>query len=282
MTGPIAYAQKIIEDTQRYARDLLVENDRLRGLVATLEGQRVRLEERVGNTEELLNEMDLLREYVAMLERDKRRLQDHLSTAQVELQAHRSARDELDRLRSEARQESGRHLDRYADVLARIAELARLHEACNRLHGTRERSRVLAVIQEIVAHLIGSEELLVYERTPDGTSLRLTAAFGIDPKGHEAVPLGTGRIGRAAASGKPDIGPGVADPDSAAERHLTACIPLKLDDQVTGLLAVFRLLPRKPAFEPVDHALFDMLAVHAATALCCAARAGTSANHAST
>jgi GAF domain-containing protein len=266
---PPSYVRQILDQAQRYAHELLVENDRLRMRVAAQEGQRVRLEERLGNVDDLLSEMDLLREHVATLERDKRRLQDHLSTAQVELEAHRSARDEIDRLHGEARQESIRYSERYALVESGTAALANLYAACHRLHGTRDRRRALAIIHAIVAELIGSEELLVYERAPNGTVLRLVASFGIDPKGHEGVPLGVGRVGRAAATGAPDIGATASETERAVERDLTACIPLKLDGQVTGLLAVFRLLPRKAALAPIDHALFELLATHAATALFC-------------
>jgi hypothetical protein len=38
---------------------------------------------------------------------------------------------------------------------------------------------------------------------------------------------------------------------------------------VTGAIALFRLLPQKPALEDVDHELFELLATHAATALYC-------------
>ena len=50
---------------------------------------------------------------------------------------------------------------------------------------------------------------------------------------------------------------------------LVACIPLKLDNDVTGLIAIFSLLPHKPGLEALDHELFDLLATHAATALYC-------------
>jgi hypothetical protein len=38
---------------------------------------------------------------------------------------------------------------------------------------------------------------------------------------------------------------------------------------VTGVIALFRLLPQKPRVEEADHELFDLLAVHAAMALYC-------------
>jgi hypothetical protein len=55
------------------------------------------------------------------------------------------------------------------------------------------------------------------------------------------------------------------------EAALTACLPLKLEDRVTGAIAIFRLLPQKSGLEPVDRELFDLLATHAAMALYCTA-----------
>ena len=53
------------------------------------------------------------------------------------------------------------------------------------------------------------------------------------------------------------------------EEHLSACVPLKLSGRVTGALALFRLLPQKQSFGPLDGELFDLLATQAAVALHC-------------
>jgi hypothetical protein len=49
--------------------DLAVENDRLRRLVATLEAERLRQQERTRCVEDVLDQLDSLRDYVALLER---------------------------------------------------------------------------------------------------------------------------------------------------------------------------------------------------------------------
>ncbi|HEV2721355.1 MAG TPA: diguanylate phosphodiesterase, partial [Thermoanaerobaculia bacterium] len=53
------------------------------------------------------------------------------------------------------------------------------------------------------------------------------------------------------------------------EEQLTACIPLKLDDRVVGVIGIFRLLQQKQGLEPLDFELFDLLSSHAASALFC-------------
>jgi len=50
---------------------------------------------------------------------------------------------------------------------------------------------------------------------------------------------------------------------------LTAVIPLKVEGKVTGVIAIFRLLPQKQALATVDRELFGLLGSHAAMALYC-------------
>lgn len=233
------YVRKVREDTQRYAQDLLAENERLRAAVASLESE-------------------------------KRRLQELVLRVQEDL-AHQMR--EQARLRGALRQiegESRMFSERYAEVETENSNLANLYVASYRLHGTVDRREVIATIQEIIANLIGSEESAIFELNPDGSSLSLVASLGIDPEHYRTVPVGSGAIGRAVLTGETYVADGgngdgfVRDVEAA-----TACIPLKLDGKVTGAIALFRLLPQKSGFEVIDKELFDLLGTHAATALYC-------------
>jgi GAF domain-containing protein len=236
-----AYVRKVREETQRYAQDVLADNEKLRVLVASMESEKLRL-------------------------------QDQVLSAQQELARYQQ---EQDRLREQLRQiedESRRFSARYADVEEENSNLANLYVASYRLHGTVERREVLTVIQEVVANLIGSEEMAVYELNPEGSALSLVGSFGIEPERHRTVPAGAGLIGGTVLSGETYVGDGDRPPGGLPqETDLTACIPLKLDGRVTGAIALFRLLPQKAGFQAVDRELFDLLATHAATALYCSA-----------
>jgi hypothetical protein len=264
-----SYVRKVHEGTQKYAQDLLAENDRLRVLAATLENDRARLEERVRSRDDLVRELDRLRESIATVESDKQRAQQLLLSTCEELDSHRRERAQLERQVAEIEKESRRFREQYEQVETQNSNLANLYVASYRLHGTLDRGEVLAAIREIVINLIGSEELALYEMEPESQTLRLVESFGIDPAAHAAVPVGAGRIGRTAATGTADIGASIEAPSRPQEQDLTACVPLKLDGRVTGALALFRLLPQKAGFETIDHELFDLLATHAATALYC-------------
>jgi hypothetical protein len=265
-----AYVRRVREDTQRYAQDLLADNEKLRVLIASLEGEKSALSGQARMAEDVLEENEALRAVAASLEHEKLRLQEQNLRLRGELARHREEQAGLQERLANIEDESRQFSARYAEVEQENSNLANLYVASYRLHGTVERRQALAVIQEIVANLIGSEELAVFEMNPEGSALSLVGSFGIEPERHRTVRVGSGVIGRAVLSGETYVSNGGrAQAGLPQEADLTACIPLKLDDRVTGAIALFRLLPQKAGFEAVDRELFDLLATHAATALYC-------------
>jgi phage-related minor tail protein len=262
--GP-AYVLKVGEDNRRYAQDLLSENERLRFLVASLDSERLSLVEKVADVDRLLQERDTLGAVVASLRQDQQRLEAELLRVCDERSRHERDRDELRDQLADIERQNRRFSEEYVEVEKRNNNLMSLYVASYRLHGTVNRKEVLDTIQEIVANLVGCEEQAVFE--VEGGTLRLIASVGIDPEAYGELVLGEGAIGRAALEGTIYVpGPGKG---RGVDEGLTACIPLKLEGEVTGAIALFGLLPQKPALEDVDHELFELLATHAATALYC-------------
>jgi hypothetical protein len=265
-----AYVRKVREETQRYAQDLLADNEKLRVLIATLEREKAALAEKARVAKDVMEENEIVRAVAASLESEKLRLQEQLLRLWAELARHQEEEAGLQERLARIEDESRRFSARYAEVEVENSNLANLYVASYRLHGTVKRAEVLTVIQEIVANLIGSEEMAVYELNPEESALSLVGSFGIDPEPHQTVRLGSGLIGRAVLGGDTYVLQGDRlEGGLPQEANLSACIPLKLDGRVTGAIALFRLLPQKPAFEAVDRELFDLLATHAATALYC-------------
>ncbi len=267
--GP-SYVQKVGEGTLRYAQELLAENEKLRFVVASLRNERLQLVEKIQLTDYLVEEHDSMRHVVTALMEEKLRLQEELLALRERQARHAQDREQLQRQLAEIETQNQRFSEEYVEVERQNNNLMNLYVASYRLHGTLDRREVLGTIQEIVANLVGCEEHGIFELDPASGALRLVASVGIDPAAYEVVPLGHGVIGRAAVAGETYVA-GSA-PDAAAgtaDGGITACIPLKLDGRVTGAIALFRLLPQKPALEEVDHELFDLLATHAATALYC-------------
>lgn len=229
------YVDRVQEDIQRYLREILDDNNKLRVLVAGLRNENLTLTDANAR----------LREEVEQT----RRQQEHLRQQYAEIE-----------------HTSSRYAEQYAQIEQQNSNLANLYVASYQLAGTVDRAVVLQSIQEIVANLIGSEEVAVYEKNEEGTHLILIASIGVDVIRHGRVRIGEGTIGSAAVTGDVYVSP-TNTPD---EQHITACIPLRIDGGVVGMIVIFGLLAHKPALADVDRDMFDLLAVHAATSLYCA------------
>jgi len=270
--GPGTFVRKVAQDTHRYSQELLEENRKLRVLLATLEAERQSLSTKARLAKEAVASSDALKALVDTLETEKQRLQEQLLRAQEELEHHRQDQHELRTRLVSTEAETREFAERYAHVEDQNSKLANLYVASYQLHGTVDFQEVVTVIREIVANLIGSEELALFKMSADGSALELVASFGIEAELYRKVFPGEGAIGRAIQSGEIYVA-GTSEAEDApavVEPGLTAAIPLQLDGRVTGALAVFRLLPQKPGVEDADRELFELLASHAATALHCA------------
>ena len=243
-----SFVLKAGEDNLRFTRDLLVENEALRLLVAGLRTEKLELLGRAQAAEPLIAELSQLREEQSRLRREQEEWQKQIS---------------------ETATENRRFADGYMAVEKRHSDLMNLYVASYRLHGTIDRAEVIGAIQEIVANLVGCEENAIFEVSPAGDVMRLVASVGIDADAFAAVPVGEGIIGRTAKTGDIFVTDGEGADSETNPEGLTACVPLKLNGQVIGAIALFRMLPQKPALEGVDHEMFDLLATHAATALYC-------------
>lgn len=181
-----------------------------------------------------------------------------------------SARQELVRLRMEKEQlelqlaiiekRAASLIERCAWAEQQAGNMARLYTAVCRLNEVRDRAESLEALHEIIINFLGSEELGIYELTPDGKTLVLKSSMGIDREVLGRVELGKGLIGQCAANSTIYVNDGV--PDEAQLPHeasLTVCVPMRHADGVVGAIAVFRLLPQKGALDLEDRDLFELL-----------------------
>jgi hypothetical protein len=215
----------------------------------------------------LLRENEKLRVLAASLESEKRRVELELVQARAVADQRQQIEHELERLQAQIREveeENRRFAEQYEDVERQSSNLANLYVASYRLHSTVERPDVLDGIQEIVINLIGSEELAIFERDRSSNAFVLVRSFGIVESKWQLVKACAGAIGDTLVSGEMFVAA-----DGAGDDALTACIPLKIGGEVIGAVAIFRLLSHKPALEPVDFELFELLGAHASTAFYC-------------
>jgi hypothetical protein len=210
------------------------------------------------------------RQYVRSLIDENARLSRQIAELESERDLSRQTEAMLKERLEAIEQESRSYAARYVEVEQQNTNLANLYVASYQLHGTLDRERVLAAIKEIVINLIGSEELAIWEIDHEYEAMLLIDSFGIDADKWAALPLNTpGVIGIVAATGEQYIGGKSPVQFREQEEPLAACIPLKLDDRVIAVIAIFSLLQQKIGLEPLDFELFDLLASHGATALHC-------------
>jgi hypothetical protein len=150
---------------------------------------------------------------------------------------HQTEREQVLRRRLDEHTAGNRRcVEQLAAAEQRIGHLAKLQAAVRELHEASMPADVLTTIKEIVANLVGCEEMGIYARRPDG-GLSLLDGIGVDAD-HEGT-----------------------------EASAIVSVPLHLNGRVVGVIALFKLLPQKTGIEPVDQELFSLLSTHAARAL---------------
>ena len=150
-------------------------------------------------------------------------------------------------------------------------DLASLYVASTRLQATLRKQEVLAAIREIGINLIGVEEMAVFENHPRTSRLSLIDYYGNGWANHSNIPVGEGPIGRVALTGDcyfHDLKDAEREPGNA--NMPTACVPLKVDGVVWGVIVILRLLPQKDRLVALDYQLLDLLSTQAGIALHCA------------
>ena len=175
-SGLPTYVDRVREDTQKYIRHLLTENEQLR--LAS-----------------------------AQLESEVTRLRQEMTTVRQELIHRREAEHELELTMERIRAEGEQYLAQYAEVEMHNANLANLYVTSYQLHGTLKREAILQALQEVIVNLIGSEDFAICEMS--NGELAVSASVGVDPA---SVSWATPRVLGAAESRVLYVGPTDREP----------------------------------------------------------------------
>lgn len=174
------------------------------------------------------------------------------------------------------------------DLLGQIAladaehgDLLKLHVALSRLHESADRASALAGIHEVIVNIIGSEHFALFELVESGTVLVPFGGMGLGEKESAPVPVANTLLGKVVSTGEAFLAPPEFDESGLPSTpDLVACVPLRLAEKTVGAIAIFRLLPHKPALEALDRELLELLGTHAASALAGAELRSAPARHA--
>jgi hypothetical protein len=146
--------------------------------------------------------------------------------------------------------------------------LERVTVANARLIQSLEHADVFEAIAEIIANLIGSEEVAIYHYFPLVRTFKLAWSSGVADDILRAFGSGAGFLGRAALEQTSQFPERQLNaPLLSYEKNLTACIVLRSSHEVVGVVAILGLLPQKSGLEWADFELLKFIEVYGAVAL---------------
>jgi nitrate/nitrite-specific signal transduction histidine kinase len=223
-----------------FIQDLLKENERLRFQAAN---RSVRHEE----DPLLKQELELLKKRLAQIDEEKQEIENRYRHVE---------------------EENKDFAQRYVEVEEQNNNLANLYVASYQLHSTLDFQEVIHIVMEIIINLIGAEVfsiMLVDEKTNE---LGIIANEGYEEaQKFPSIRIGEGVIGSVAKAGEPYYINQAPSTYQVDFQHPIACIPLKIKENVIGVINIHKLLYQKDGFSAVDYELFSLLAAHAATAI---------------
>jgi chemotaxis protein CheD len=139
--------------------------------------------------------------------------------------------------------------------------------AHQRLEGCTRAAELLEVVAEIVAQLVGCEQFAVLGLSPARPRFASAWAMGLDRERLQELMDAPGVLGQVARGDGAYLEghtPGVHL--GGPEAGLTACIPLRAAERISGVLALFRLLPQKRGLDEEDLELLDLLSAYGGAA----------------
>jgi hypothetical protein len=157
---------------------------------------------------------------------------------------------------------------RCASNRASMGEDFHLKVAQRRLQESANQSDALQAIREIVANLLGSEEIAIFEVRPEEAILTLFWSFGLDASRHGTLDTLRSPILQRVIQGEPYLrgafeGGHCAEPTSG----FIAFVPIRFARQTVAVLAIRSLLPQKTCFDESDVRLVQLLSGEAGNAL---------------
>jgi len=145
--------------------------------------------------------------------------------------------------------------------------LERLNAASARLLQAIELGDVYEAMGEIIGNLIGCEEVALFQHHSTEQTLSLVWSTGVKKETLLQFVSGAGLVGRATHEGTSQFrNRRSGTPLLPHETNLTACIPLRLDREVIGVIVILGLLPQKNELEWADFELLKYLETYGAIA----------------
>ena len=153
-------------------------------------------------------------------------------------------------------------------------EIGRFYVSASQLGASIAREPIVQVIREILANLVGSEEVAIVSivsPSPNGTPA-LLFDFGGETDWEAWSARARACVGEVLRSGRSFYRESEWAPraeGASGDREATACIALRAGTRVVGAVAIFGLLPQKEGLTGFDRDLCEMVGSLGGQALYC-------------
>lgn len=221
--------------------------------------------------EELVRERESFKNELSKLEEENARLRAQVASDDAirdllrKIEQLETEKEDILRARREAETQRAEAANNHAEIESELANLANLYVASYQLHSSLSPRGVVRHVKELLAQLVGAEEFAVYLADDEGRRLVPIASEGVAGGDLLPVPIGEGPVGETFTRGTTQVAE--ADPRAGSLAKPAATVPIRIEDKVVGVIAVYRTLEQKEAFIPVDHELLKLLGTQAMTAL---------------
>ena len=146
------------------------------------------------------------------------------------------------------------------DVSVTLTDQAKVYSARMRLVESTDQADALEAVREIAANLMGCEELALFKLEKKVATLWLYWSFGIDPNKYAYIKIPKHPNLLTVIEGKIILkAPATTENLLRSDDTINGLVPIRVDGEITGVLVLFRLLAHKPAFEPVDLEICDVI-----------------------
>jgi len=195
-------------------------------------------------------------------------LHQRLLALERECASLRAAQDSSQRRISELEQENHEFANQLVQVEDVNNNLTNLYIASSRLHSTLDRQETLEIIKEVVINFVGAEKFAVFIYDDGEKNLKFETGEGFEDDAIlPRVNLGEGLLGEVAQQGENYFSAAMTNRETHDPGEPLVAIPLMIQGELLGLLAIYQLFIQKEQLASIDYQLFSMLGEHAATAL---------------
>ena len=261
-----SFAREMREAERGYASELLAENIKLIEVATALDVANARLHQELSDLEPLQKENGELRGLLDALILEHQKTADELAELRAHAQGERDAVVDRARQLAEVSKKSRELGARFSEVDRTGERLANWFIALGRLHEATSEAQVVALLGEVLIHLIGSQRFAVFTISSDGTSIGLASSLGVDASLVERLPTLSGRVASASRGVAYLRSPG-EEPTLELEADLSASIPLRAHGLTLGVVALFDWAAPAPTPRAAGLEMLTLLVEQGGTAL---------------